>query len=504
MASKTIQIMGSVTLYDIFEFRLPGPTEGNPFAEVSFSANFHTGDRTIAASGFYDGAGQYVVRWMPDAPGSWQFTTHSNRPELDGTTGAFECLPARAGVHGPLRVANTYHFAHADGTRHFSFGTTCYAWTHQAPELQEQTLRTLAQSPFNKIRMCVFPKSYTYNQNEPDLFPFEQAKAGEAGGFDFHRPNPAFWRSFEHRVGQLAELGIEADIILFHPYDRWGFSKMGAENDDHYLRYALARLSAYRNVWWSLANEYDVNFSKSAEDWERIFALIMKHDPYGRLCSIHNWIQLDEHSTRTFYDFTKPAVTHCSIQHAHADLTGEWRERYQKPVIIDEACYEGNIPDGWGNLPGQEMTHRFWEAAVRGGYCGHGETYLDPNDILWWSKGGILKGQSPARIAFLRQVLEQMPEGWIDPLGRLSNSCQASGGIAGRYLLHYFGRHQPASITFQLPEGEFEADVLDTWEMTVTPIPGVHRGSLRAYLPGKPYLAVRVVRVDESAGVFRA
>jgi hypothetical protein len=39
-------------------------------------------------------------------------------------------------------------------------------------------------------------------------------------------------------------LGIEADLILWHPYDRWGFAEMGAANDDRYLRYAIARLGA--------------------------------------------------------------------------------------------------------------------------------------------------------------------------------------------------------------------------------------------------------------------
>ncbi len=73
------------------------------------------------------------------------------------------------------------------------------------------------------------------------------------------RFNPAFFRHLEKRVGQLRELGIEADLILFHPYDKghWGFDRMDAAADDRYLRYVVARLAAYRNVWWSLANEYD-------------------------------------------------------------------------------------------------------------------------------------------------------------------------------------------------------------------------------------------------------
>ena len=35
--------------------------------------------------------------------------------------------------------------------------------------VQEQTLETLKKAPFNKIRMCVFPKDYAYNENEPTL-----------------------------------------------------------------------------------------------------------------------------------------------------------------------------------------------------------------------------------------------------------------------------------------------------------------------------------------------
>jgi hypothetical protein len=76
--------------------------------------------------------------------------------------------------------------------------------------------------------------------------------------WDFRRFNPVHFRILEQRIRDLQELGIEADLILFHPYDRWGFSCMGRENDLFYLRYVMARFAAYRNVWWSLANEYDL------------------------------------------------------------------------------------------------------------------------------------------------------------------------------------------------------------------------------------------------------
>src|SRR4028118_449734 len=124
---------------------------------------------------------------MPQTQERWQYETQSNTPALNGKTGSFNVTKPRAGNRGPVRVADTYYLRYEDGTPYHQFGTTSYAWTHQSEELQEQTLKTLAGSPFNKIRFCVFPKSYTYNQNEPQRFAFAR-KAD--GAFDFNRPEP--------------------------------------------------------------------------------------------------------------------------------------------------------------------------------------------------------------------------------------------------------------------------------------------------------------------------
>jgi hypothetical protein len=125
-----------------------------------------------------------------------------------------------------------------------------YAWNHQGDALEEQTLATLKDSPFNKIRMCVFPKHYSFNENEPVYYPFPRNTKGEN---DYAHFNPEFFRHLEKRVSELEAMGIEADLILFHPYDNWGYSKMPADVDDRYLHYIVARLAAYRNVSWSMA-----------------------------------------------------------------------------------------------------------------------------------------------------------------------------------------------------------------------------------------------------------
>ena len=469
----------TVERWDIFEVTLTGPSEGNPFLDVTVTATFTHQHRAVEIEGFYDGGACYKVRFMPDTVGEWRYTTHSNAPALDGMDGVFTSTPAEGNNHGPVRTHKTYHFIYEDGTPHFSFGTTCYVWNHQGDAMEEQTLETLRTAPFNKMRMCVFPKHYTFNHNEPEYHAFDRR---EDGTFDFERFNPAFFRHFEQRVGDLRDLGIEADLILFHPYDRWGYSTMPPEVDDRYLRYLIARLAPYRNVWWSMANEYDLMRSKTMQDWDRFFRIVQTLDPYQHLRSIHN--------CQTFYDHSKPWVTHCSVQRANLEDVSLWREQYRKPVVVDECQYEGNIQHNWGDITAQELTHRFWEGSARGGYVGHGETYLHPEDILWWSKGGVLHGQSPARIAFLREIMEAGPT--IDPF---QTNWDLTQGGDDSYRLIYLGCHRPAIKMITLPDDKcYAVEVIDTWSMTVTPLEGVFSGACQIPLPGTPYLALRIRR----------
>ncbi len=490
-----------IAQYGRFELTLPGPSDGNPFVDVTLGATFQHVNRVLEAEGFYDGDGTYRVRIMPDAPGAWRYTTHSNCPELEGQSGAFTCVAAEAGVHGPVQVAERFNFAYADGTRFFPLGTTLYAWIHQPAALQAQTLEILALNSFNKVRMCVFPKHYRFNANEPDLYPFALTGDKEAGGrFDFTRPNPAFFHHLETQIDALAVLGIEADLILFHPYDRWGFAAMGQENDDRYLHYAIARLASFHNIWWSLANEYDLFKNKSTADWERFGRLVQTHDPHGHLCSVHNFVWLEDTSTHNFYDFTRPWVTHCSIQHADTKLTGQWRDLYRKPIINDECCYEGDVPDGWGNLTGEELVRRCWDTTLRGGYVTHGEVFLADDEVLWWSKGGVLKGESAPRLAFMRQMLEELPAGWLEPCDGITNTWLPSAASApadSRHYWSYFGARRPAEVTVTMPaKGVYQAELVDTWNMTIEPVGAEFAATITLDLPRRPWLALRIIGAE--------
>ncbi|ULL17169.1 DUF5060 domain-containing protein [Paenibacillus sp. H1-7] len=477
-----------VERWGVFELTLEGGSEGNPYKEISLEAQFQYKHRTIKVDGFYDGNGVYKVRFMPDSVGEWSYSISSRDARLDGSAGSFVCIPPSAGNHGPVRVRDAVRFAYEDGKAYRPFGTTCYAWTHQEEALQLETLQTLGSSPFNKIRMCVFPKRYSFNMNEPDCFPFAGSREE---GFDWTRFNPDYFARLERRIMELQQLGIEADLILFHPYDKghWGFDRMDAETDEFYLRYVIARLSAYRNVWWSLANEFDFMAAKTMDDWDRFFRIVVESDPYQHLRSIHNGTKMYDPDTLVLYDHSKTWVTHVSMQYWELSPTNAWRKRYRKPVVVDECCYEGNLPQRWGNITGEEMTARFWDGFARGGYVGHGETFVHPEDIVWWSKGGRLYGDSPERIAFLRDILDEAPDS-TEPLDSFRDAPTI--GVEGQYYLQYFGIHRPAYRQLPLPEERrFQIDIVDTWNMTIHTLDGEHSGPVRVDLPGKPYIAIR-------------
>jgi hypothetical protein len=351
--------------------------------------------------------------------------------------------------------------------------------------------------------MCVFPKWYAYNRAEPPRYPFAGKPPAK---WDFTRFDPAFFRHLEKRIAGLRDLGVEADLILFHPYDKghWGFDRMPAEADDRYARYVVARLSAYRNVWWSLANEFDFLEKKQDADWDRLFQVVRKADPYDHLRSIHNGTRL--------YNHTRDWVTHASIQNgsAVADFGRAvlYRDVYRKPIVFDEAKYEGDLEQRWGNLSGEEMVHRAWLGAIAGTYVGHGETYRHKDDLIWWSRGGTLRGTSPKRFAFLRKVLDDGPADGLEPIDKWQD--ERTAGKAGEYYLTYFGKDSPKEWRVEVPSKglkgplKVRAEVLDVWAMTATAVKGVielepsgryryrARGGTSIELPGRPYVAVRL------------
>lgn len=422
--------------------------------------------------------------------------------------------------HGMVRAVGT-HFEYEDGMYFYPFGTTVYALAHQEERLIDETLRTLKNSPFNKVRMCVFPKHYQYNNNEPQFYPFE--RNGD-GSWNVGRPCDDFWNHLEDIIKGLDDLEIECDLILFHPYDNWGFSQLSQRDNIRYLDYCTRRLGHLKNIWWSLANEYDLCLgSKSMEDWKEIEEFVASHNPNHHLLSNHNCF--------IPWDVSRPNITHGSYQTKRFADVPNIVNKFEKPIMVDECCYEGNLPEFWGCLSGEEMTARFWRVVSSGAYCTHGETFMDnEHEIVWWAKGGTLKGKSPARIQFLKNIVYELPspiEPTVTAAGTFDNLpeevrrdmesqpmflgfqkamammtkedkhihyaleyCYA-GHCGEEVYLNYYDQRCSVKDTIVLPKDKsYRIELIDTWNMKREIIVEGACGETEIYLPGRPYMAV--------------
>lgn len=312
-------------------------------------------------------------------------------------------------------------------------------------------------APFNMLRMLVFAKSYEYNHNEPEFYPFERSLDGKS---DFSRPNPTFFAHLKKRILDLQALDIQAKLILFHPYDRWGYSSMPSMtiNICAIFWHESQRL---RNVWWCMANELDLMHAKTVSDFDRFFQLVKQYDAYNHLRSIHY--------SHTQYDYSHPWVTYASLQTGNFGESKRFREEWSKPIVYDEVGYEGNLNRRWGCMSGEEMTRRVWNGVLSGCYVTHGETYLpressyseNSTPILWWSTGGTLHGTSPSRIAFLKKLTEEMMKntplamGWNPSSDTYYLNSVAYSDTEGKHaqtILYYFDLISRSGTSFLCPQ----------------------------------------------------
>ncbi|MFK4789699.1 DUF4038 domain-containing protein [Microbacterium sp. ZW T5_56] len=496
------------TVHECTEWSFHAPGEPIPADRTPITMTLRLGDRTVLVPGFWDGDDVYRVRFAAPVAGTWSWETTSEHPALNALTGTLDVAAGER--RGPVGVASVFHFAHADGTPFRPVGATAYNLLHQSDERIDTTVRATREAGMNKFRFMVFPQAGDRVGRTPEVMPFEKRADGS---WNPSRPVPAFFQRLDRLVRAFGDAGIQADVLIFNAYDQgfFGLDRMSEEEDAVYLRYLVARLSAFENVWWSLCNEFDVITDRPRERWTRMGELLRAIDPHDHLRSIHNWMDL--------YDNNQPWVTHASIQNGSATIDfGRallYRDVYEKPIVLDEIKYEGDISDRWGDLSAGELVRRMWITTVSGCYVTHGESFVLPDGGLHMVEGGEFQGQSAARAGFLRRILDELEIAGLDPIDKWDDPAYVAGAPRRQYLQYL--PDAPGAWTFRLPQGNvgerlevgdrFRVDVIDTWNMTVSPservftVTEVQRNDAYARddapleLPAGEALALRITRV---------
>jgi hypothetical protein len=404
----------SVDAYDFAEVTihvspLPG---GNPFTEASVHGSFGaTGDPVrTAVDGFCDSADGSVfrVRFMPSRPGDYTYSVTFRQGSLEqSATGAFRATDAHR--RGPVRVDRAYpwHFVwEGTGEHYFYNGTTAFwiqGWKDE--RVIQASIDRLHRLEVNRIRALLAGAANIY-WGEPVmtgenftmmLRPWVAAAPDsfDHPGIDYTRFDVKYWQKWE----RMLRYARDRDVIISAILDISTHSTQaaaGSDDEKRYVRYAVARLSAFSNLTWDLGDDLD---TFRDEVWAHATgSAIEEWDPYHHLATSHPVHREHQDRGSAWFGFTSIQDWSRS-QHA---LMLEERQIQQKagriiPQTNEEYGYEDHYPRWAPPPPGDSadaLRRVAWDIAMAGGYGTAGETARRGTNIWPDTGGGWINGRS--------------------------------------------------------------------------------------------------------------
>jgi hypothetical protein len=298
--------------------------------------------------GFWDGGKTWRVRFSPDQPGRWTFTTScsdtANRG-LHNQTGQFLCsAPIGTNLfrrHGPVRVARDQrHFEHADGTPFFWLADT--VWTApRVAELKDWQFYALmrAQQGFSVAQWAVAPGADAKGESAYTGFPDQIAI------------NLDFFQRLDARLDLLSRVGILSAIVpLFEMQSQTNAAPPLLDDQAELLvRYIVARWGA-EPVAWLLAFESDSS-TRNVGRWKRIGQAVFGSRPHAPVILFPGQTHglLDEFRDQEWVDvFGYQSVTDFTDDALKWMLGGpfatEWTREPARPLIPFAPCENGVTP----------------------------------------------------------------------------------------------------------------------------------------------------------------
>lgn len=229
----------------------------NPFEDVDVYGMFTGPDgQKLKLLGFWDGEGQWIVRFAPTAVGVWTYETGSTDTENAEfcTKGEVTCVPYEGNLdiylHGFLKVSEDgSYLEHADGTPFFWLGDT--HWTFVTEERFEESNCSRYESQFKAcVDKRVEQKFTVYQCN------FRDGKTDGIFGKSVNLmqetengflPNiKLFHENVDLRMKYLADAGQ----VIAAGY-AWGYNMEagGVARYRSLAKYLAARYGAYPVVW---------------------------------------------------------------------------------------------------------------------------------------------------------------------------------------------------------------------------------------------------------------
>jgi len=403
-----------VEAYDFAELtvNVAAPDAANPFTDVTLSGSFgKTGEvARVPVEGFCDSSdgSLFKIRFVPTSPGDYTYQVAYHQGAFEkSATGTFHATDGHR--RGPIRVDKSYpwHFVWEGTGEHYFFNGTTAFWIAgwRDDRVIESIVDRLRRLKVNRIRALVNGSANIY-WGEPvmtgDNFSMmlrpwvsKDPDSFDRPGIDYTRFNVAYWQKWE----RMARYARDRDVIVSAIIDISTHSTQatsGSDDERRYIRYAVARLSAFSNVTWDLGDDLD---SFRDETWAHATGtLIEQWDPYRHLATSHPVNREHQDRASDWFGFT-------SIQEwsrrQHALMLEERQIQLKTGRIIPQANeeygYEDHYPHWAPPPPGDSadtLRRVAWDIAMAGAYGTAGETCRRGTNIWPDTGGGWINGRS--------------------------------------------------------------------------------------------------------------
>jgi len=502
---------GPVARFDVVELRFAGPevdVDAAADIELSVALRHDASGMVVTVPGFFDGDGDggalgrvFAVRFAPDRVGRWTIAeTRANQRELAGQRigDGFECV---ASEHPGRWVADGPTYRRSDGSRPWIAGNTHYTFLSRRDDRGEivgdplDDVRANARF-YKKLRFSLFGDRYP----DPELKPFlDRDGRPSDDGRNSRRPNPRWFRERVDPVVAAAQrVDLICDLILCGP-DAVGSRSTLLGDVRPWLRYVAARYGAYPNVWFCLANEWDIK--EPSYDAATIRAhgdALRAWLPLGTPLSVHG--KPPRWDSALSGDWNDHVIIQLKSKTLGEAADAIARERaFGKPVLNDENAYQG-AGDGFSL---GDVVEGALGTFLGGGYPTTGEKHGRKHGQYFWGGFDAREHDASERLLFLREYVDrhiafaELAPSALEgtPFAAFPATCRLLARRGDEYVLGSTAAHGPLSIA--LEPGVWRVRQVDLLAMRERTIAPAASGTVGVRLPDSRAAFTHLRRVAE-------
>ena len=382
-SSRTLK----VEKYEIIDITFDTRSKVEAPFELQFDATFTSPDgKTQLIPAFFNGNGEWVVRFSASDAGLWEYTTSSALRAFNKKKGKVEVANvAHNARHGEIEVCkeNPQHFIWEDGKPHFLMGFECdFLFALDYGQAEQPRLGSfldgVAKNGFNHIVMNVYANDVQWKKDKKietdkkyefgsrnDIFPF----LGNNDKPDYSALNTDFFKSLDRTMEALNDRNLISHLMIYVWNKKVNWPKMGSKEDIRYFEYVVKRYQAFTNVVWDISKEaLYYGHCDDSDILDRI-ERVRKLDSYERLVTVHDF---------GFCKRNHDSVDFLSQQDwklsAYETMLRNTKTIKDKPTYnVEHGGYEeSDYVVFTGNYVNAEIClRRCWESAFAGAYSTH-------------------------------------------------------------------------------------------------------------------------------------